>query len=117
MNIMFIMRSREEVKMGETKGYYCWKCRDFTKQKPQYNKDWQGNEYVSSYRCMACGDTNSASGYNCPECGAESNEDTFIESFNSRPVLHPDYWNCHEWEERHKCWNCGTVYEFINSNY
>lgn len=110
-----------KVKKGiykKSKRFYCWGCREFTKQIPKYSEGWKGKKYIAEYKCVTCGTINYPSQYSCPKCGAESNEDTWIESSEERYdyAASMNYGSCYEWEERHKCWHCGTIYEFTNSN-
>ena len=98
--------------------WYCYTCRDFTKQKPKYNTDYLSRKYLAEYKCSVCGEENRLDTYGCPNCGAESNEDTWVSSTDPEYNLAQsmNYGTCYDWEETHKCWNCDTIYEYENSN-
>ena len=97
--------------------------------------------------CQECGFRHSNyHTYNCPDCGSEPIDDEpyceveectkdlecgdcphlKIEKGTLIKATEPEYCygtaimyggNPCDWVETHKCWRCGTVYEFSNSNY
>lgn len=115
------MNTRMKIKKGilkKSKRWYCIGCNEFTKQIPVYSKGWRNTEYISKYNCLSCDYTNYPSEYGCPKCGSESCEDTWIKSSQRRYDYagSMNYGSCYDWTETHKCLDCGTIYEFDNSN-
>lgn len=122
--------------------FYCYGCREYTDQKIERTK-----ENFEIFVCQECGYRNSDYNYNCPECGSEPVEDlNYCDLEECQDALRgcgecqhlktekgslikmsePDYnisaaimygGSPHDWIETHRCWNCGTIYEFSNSNY
>lgn len=110
------MNKRIKKKKGiiETKMKYCRgfsqfgsPCWGYTKHKKLQNGE---------YECMGCGNRFRPSWYECPECGRVSDEESYIREENEHSLRHSDYWGHTEWDEVHKCPDCGTEYSFTNSN-
>jgi len=49
----------------------------------------------------------------CPECETESSDGSLINVINSRMLGSPSD-SYHQWEEIHKCSECGITYHLIN---
>lgn len=54
----------------ETKKYYCYMCREFTETKFFKNNGFNTTE------CVECGTLSQPTMYGCPECGAETAEES-----------------------------------------
>lgn len=93
-------------------------------------------------KCLCCGKKSYFHEYDCPKCGAgfdpwemecvkgsecdkeygcdkceyyKAASKTLIE-LGPRTYVNSEYYGCYEWTETHKCWHCGTIYEFEDSN-
>lgn len=58
--------------------------------------------------------------FSCPHCSEISMDDerTLLWRGPSRPHTSMECMGpVHDWEEQHQCDNCGTVYNFTNSDY
>lgn len=135
------MNTRIKVKKGilpKSKKWYCGYCDKFTKS----IKSKSG-----LMKCLQCGRKHYFDGWSCPKCGAEIIENDVYctigkcpctnnsEDINCRECIYFNHeggtltnisnnhfvstmdYSGYEWIETHKCWHCGTIYEFLNSSF
>lgn len=119
-------RLAEEKKYSpDCKRWYCWSCDKRTplERNPQWNGEFSGEYPVPDWfvRCAMCKGKHWASaGYDCPNCGCDIDEQEALEytdaiynygaamEFGGNPI---------DWDEKHRCRKCGTIYWVRNSNY